>query len=145
MKHHIYLIDDDEDEVEFFTEAMRIMKQPVAFSTAKNCKEGLEKLTYFHPSLIFIDSNMPGICGLDCLLKILEMRPEKNYRIIFYSNTLNTALEEKAMKIGATFCLKKLTHIQTLASLLDNLVASSDLDVKDFLLELEKTVGKDRI
>ena len=68
MTKEILLIDDDTDELEVFTEALRSVDKNILCSQAKDLNEALEFLNYSSPAYIFIDYNMPKANGLECVV-----------------------------------------------------------------------------
>ncbi|HZY81932.1 MAG TPA: response regulator [Cyclobacteriaceae bacterium] len=59
------LIDDDEDDREFFLEVLGEIRPELKCITARNGREGLELLTGMadYPDIIFLDLNMPLMNG----------------------------------------------------------------------------------
>src|SRR5215212_2357558 len=95
MKKHILLIDDDEDEIEIFTDALE--KLPVSFNCtcASNADEAIRMLGKVSPDFIFIDYNMPKVNGLKCLEKIKKTKTARDIPVILYSNYIDEEVNKK--------------------------------------------------
>ena len=85
---HVLLVDDDEDDFVFFTEAVKNLPYRVKLSFAEN-GEVLLKLLDKHklPDIIFLDLNMPGKNGKECLNTIRANHIFDNLPIIIYSTS----------------------------------------------------------
>jgi DNA-binding NtrC family response regulator len=114
MTKEILLIDDDADELEVFSEALRSVDKNIQCSLARDLNEALEFLTYSSPAYIFIDYNMPKINGLEVVSEIKKIEKLANSRIILYSNHVSEEMNKKAMALGAYKCVKKPNMINVL-------------------------------
>jgi DNA-binding NtrC family response regulator len=114
MTKEILLIDDDADELEVFTEALRSVDKNIQCSQAQDLNEALEFLNYSSPAYIFIDYNMPKVNGLECVAEIKKIEKLDKSKIILYSNYISEEMNEKAMSLGAYKCVKKPNMINVL-------------------------------
>ena len=114
MTKEILLIDDDADELEVFSEALRSVDKNIQCSQATDLNEALEFLTYSSPAYIFIDYNMPKINGLEVVSEIKKMEKLANSKIVLYSNYISEEMNKKAMALGAYKCVKKPNMINVL-------------------------------
>ena len=114
MTREILLIDDDEDELEFFTEALYSIDKTIQCTQAINLDEALDFLKDSSPYYIFIDFNMPKMNGLECLTEIKKLSKLGQSRIILYSNFISEEMNQKAIALGAYACIKKPTMINVL-------------------------------
>ena len=64
-----FLADDDQDDTELFREALYDINPSIEFNFASNGKELVPKLqmSKHEPQIIFLDINMPGMNGWECL------------------------------------------------------------------------------
>ncbi|WP_276370933.1 response regulator [Chryseolinea sp. H1M3-3] len=60
-------IDDDEEDVEFFVEAIKTIDPACSCVTAVNGRDGLKTLEAVTPDIIFLDINMPVLNGKETL------------------------------------------------------------------------------
>jgi DNA-binding NtrC family response regulator len=107
MTKEILLIDDDEDELEVFTQALHSIDKTIKCSLAKNLTDALEFLSYCSPAYIFIDFNMPKVNGLECLPEIKKLNKLEKSRIVLYSNHISEEMNETATAMGVYRCVKK--------------------------------------
>ena len=114
----ILLIDDDEDEHIIFTDALRAAKINCNCSIANGWEQAKRILSVVIPDIIFLDYNMPGINGMECLKKLKQQNTFENVRMYLYSTGINDNQCKEALKIGANDCFKKPSSIEKLADLL---------------------------
>jgi DNA-binding response OmpR family regulator len=117
-----FLIDDDQDDQEIFTMALKETELPVTCVVAHDCSEALKKLSRgsaFIPDYIFIDLNMPRINGKECLREIRKQAHLKHVPIVMYSTSLNQRDIAETRQIGATTYIIKPSKISELASILN--------------------------
>ena len=90
----IMLIDDDEDDLDIFSQALMKIDPSIQFTGFKN---GMDAFKLFNdtatklPDLIFLDLNMPCMNGFECLKKIRENRLLNNTPVIIYSTVTRLA------------------------------------------------------
>lgn len=89
MKYkNILHIDDDNDDCEFFEQALRTVSK-AAYTAINNPIDALKKLTNqeINPDLIFMDVNMPFMSGPELLAEIKKRDLIKNIPVIFLSTS----------------------------------------------------------
>ena len=86
-----YLIDDDQDDREFFAMAISDIDNKITLETADSAVEAIARLkgAVFNPDLIFLDINMPRIDGWECLRELRKMDHLRDTPIVIYSTTEN--------------------------------------------------------
>ena len=114
MTKEILLIDDDADELDVFTEALRSVDKNIQCSQAKDLNEALDFLSFSSPAYIFIDYNMPKVNGLECVVEIKKIEKLENSKIILYSNYISEEMNQRAISLGAYKCVKKPSMINVL-------------------------------
>lgn len=114
MKKHIFIIDDDEDEILFFNEAIQTLRVPHTCSWASNGAQALQQLPYLLPDIIFVDYNMPGMNGIECIQAMKRISYCHSIPIILHSNKMDSDLRIKGLKAGATACIGKQNSLQKL-------------------------------
>jgi CheY-like chemotaxis protein len=109
----VFLIDDDQDDQLLFELAISDLEHPIKLSTVDDGINGLEALANpdFNPDFIFIDINMPKMTGLECMVKIKEIKRLKTVPIFIYSTSIDPDLAKNCKKLGATGVLEKQTSI----------------------------------
>lgn len=106
----IMFADDDDDDRMLFESALKKIKPETGFLGAAGGLEALEILDARKddlPHLLFLDINMPGFSGWQCLEKIRSNPAFDDLTIIMYSTSNNPLDIEKALLMGAfCFCTK---------------------------------------
>jgi CheY-like chemotaxis protein len=123
MKKHILLIDDDEDELEIFCDALNKLDGPFSCSQVKACDEALHLLKTFLPDYIFIDLNMPIVNGLQCISRIAEMNGGIVTTMILYSTSIDDKTKHAAISLGVKSCLIKPRETGQLAKKLKKILS----------------------
>ncbi len=113
---HVLLIDDDPEDHLFFEMAVSEMELPIECHFADNGVKGLAILSNqaFKPDFIFLDVNMPKMNGMECLVKIREIKRLNAIPIYMYSTSADKLLAEKCLKYGAEGLIKKETEISAI-------------------------------
>ena len=101
------MIDDDEDELRILTDALSEAGIDSKCTWATSPLQALDMLKYLSADFIFMDYNMPKMNGIECLIKIRELRHCDNIPVILYSSEISDPLLKLAGESGAQFCLKK--------------------------------------
>jgi len=98
----VLVVDDEEGIREFIAEALED-KHDVA--TARDADQALAALAARSFDLMLTDLKMPGLSGLELLVRAKELQPELEVIVLTAHGTVNTAVE--AMKQGAFDFLQK--------------------------------------
>ena len=105
MEKPVYclLIDDDEDDKEFFNHALRnidpdilLQYSPSGDDAIKNLKAGRYK-----PDYIFLDLNMMPMNGIESLAKIKKIAGCADTPVIIYSTLINENIKYQTLSLGA--------------------------------------------
>ncbi len=96
-------VDDDQEDREFFCDAMREIDPSITCLIAGS---GVEALTVLKsltelPDFIFLDINMPMMDGKQCLRKLKSIPEFSSIPVIMYSTSTNTAEIRECYKLGA--------------------------------------------
>jgi CheY-like chemotaxis protein len=120
----IVLIDDDIDDQEIFELALEQTQKPTKFIGFSNGKEAIREMSKpsFHSDLIFIDVNMPGMGGLECMKELKKLPHLRAIPMYFYTTSDNRSERNKLLTSGATEVITKPTGIKDLVDLLSNLL-----------------------
>ena len=112
-----YIVDDDLDDQQFLIEALTENDATVECTTATNGQEAidnLKKIGCLLPDAIFLDQNMPGLNGKQCLLELKSTASLKHIPVIMYSTSIDSQERETCLKIGAFYFLVKSFSYQKL-------------------------------
>src|SRR6186997_3477458 len=91
IKLHVFIADDDPEDIDFFKLAMHEIAEDVKLTVAKNGLELLDFLKVVIPDIIFLDINMPAMNGLDCLAQIRKQPSLDMVPVIIYSTAASKA------------------------------------------------------
>ncbi len=106
----IMIVDDDEDDLEFFCEAVMEIDASCAYVTATNGEEALQKLRQGKtklPDLIFLDLNMPRMDGKTCLRELKKDRELKNIPVIISTTSSHHKDRQETLRLGAVHFMTK--------------------------------------
>jgi CheY-like chemotaxis protein len=118
-RKNILLIDDDPDELLFFTKDLEKIGANAVCQWVSNGTKALDILENNPlPDIIFLDINMPKMNGLDCLKKIRQKKEFDKVPIILYSTFIDDTVEKVARILGASDCVTKPIQIQKLKELI---------------------------
>jgi len=144
---NILIIDDDDS----FGETLDIFLSGLKFKTnrALTGEQGLALVEQEHPDLVITDLKMPGISGLDVLLKTKEFDPNIQVILITAFEDMQTTI--KAMQLGAYDYIEKSMELERIKSIVNRALESKKLserleiatlgDTSEFQLE-NSLVGK---
>lgn len=139
----ILLAEDDEDDRQFFKEAIeRVHLNTVleVVSDGAYLIEYLRKSPEKLPHLIFLDLNMPRIDGFECLHEIRDVLKLKDLPIAIYSTSNASRDIEEAFKLGANIYIRKPSDINHLNQIIIKVVSinwhyhNNGLNLNNFVL-----------
>ncbi|MBC7850873.1 MAG: response regulator [Chitinophagaceae bacterium] len=107
MTKQILLIDDDEDEIDILTDAIKQTGKPIQCLYEKDPVLAIARLEHLQPDYIFVDYNMPKINGLECLAEIRKIGVIQKVPVILYSSNITEDVRMKATALGAAACIEK--------------------------------------
>jgi CheY-like chemotaxis protein len=118
-------VDDDNEDIEIFCEAVRDIDQSILCLVAKSAEEALQILhsEIELPSYIFLDINMPKIDGNMCLREIKKDSRLRKIPVIMYSTFSRRSDIEVYKKLEADFLVKQNSY-------------------RDLVRELKKVLGR---
>lgn len=118
------MIDDDIDDRDLFAIAIQGLDKEVELYTAADCTEAMHILKseeLFVPDCIFLDLNMPGLNGKECLPEIKKIPRLAGVPIIIYTTSSMQKDRNETLKLGAADFLTKESSIGQLRHSLKNL------------------------
>ena len=113
------IVDDDEDDREFFCEALDKIDDAIK---CMNVENGEKALAYLQdgqqtmPDYIFLDLNMPKLDGKECLVAIKKIDHLKEVPVIIYSTSNHPLDKEQTLQLGAHGFMHKKTEFESLCS-----------------------------
>ncbi len=126
-KKVLLYIDDDQEDIEFFREAVRSIDPSCVCLDARNGEEGLKLLSTLTPDYIFLDINMPVMDGKETLKSIQIDKRLNKLPVYMLSTTSNPREREVFRKLGAKACLIKPNSFNALCDTLKSYLKDSPL------------------
>jgi len=119
-KLYILLAEDDQDDRRFFKKVFDSLK---ITHTLSMCEDGLELMAYLDdtdklPHIIFLDINMPGKSGMECLRAIRSNSRYRDTTIAMYSSMSSEDTVEESFVRGANIFIKKPNDFDKLKKIL---------------------------
>ena len=121
----IFLADDDEDDRNFFNEAITELKMDnkvTVFKDGQDLMDYLEKPDSKLPHILFLDLNMPCKTGFDCLKEIRTNSRFKDISIAIYSTSSSEKDIEETFIGGANIYIKKPNDFNKLKKVIKDVV-----------------------
>ncbi len=115
------LIDDDQDDQEIFIIALNDSGQKINCSTANNALSGLRHLDDnpgAAPDYIFLDLNMPGMNGKQCLEEIKSRPFLKHVPVIIVSTSARPQDISETQQLGAAAFITKPSSVRSFSRML---------------------------
>ena len=140
-KQHVLLIDDDEDEPEIFSEALKKLKIAVDCYSVTSAEHAIRFLGEFVPDFIFVDYNMPKMNGLTCMKEIRKIKSLDGIPMVLYSNNLDKDVVAKATLLGVVTCIQKPSKMDVLVEKLKDVFLKDGKNGQDGL-EVQKAVNR---
>jgi len=125
---HIILADDDEADCLIFAEAFSEIKMNAIINIVNNGVQLMERLNMNniqYPLLLFLDLNMPGKNGLQCLKEIRSDEKLKDVFIAIYSTSDNEKDMEETFQNGANVYITKPADFNTLKQVLEKAIMTT--------------------
>jgi CheY-like chemotaxis protein len=125
--NNVLLIDDDQDDVELFEEALQHVAPSVSFRCITDEKKELADFLMQSgamPDLIFLDINLPSVNGWECLRRIRNEEPLCAVPVIMYTTTSQLSEKESAICSGAVGLITKPNDFRELERLLHSVLST---------------------
>ncbi len=116
-----FLIDDDLDDQEIFSVALKEAYPTMQCVFANDGLKALDKLTNdlsFVPDFIFIDINMPRMDGIQCLTELKKLPHLAAIPVYMYSTSAEPQTVVQCKHLGATDFVQKVSDIRKLEEIL---------------------------
>lgn len=123
----VFLIDDDSDDQEIFSFALKRADDNTECIFANDGIEAIEKIKKeesFIPDFIFIDMNMPRMNGSACLAEIRKIERIRKVPVYIYSTASDPVSIEENMKLGAKEFIVKPSNIDELTGILKKIISN---------------------
>ncbi len=119
---HIVVADDDRDDLDFFTDALKDNCPGIIVTVAEDGSELLYMLNKISlPDIIVLDLNMPRISGKDCLKALRKDNKYEKVSIVIYSTSSNSKDIEECLYYGANHYVTKPSSMHAISTLVKKL------------------------
>jgi DNA-binding response OmpR family regulator len=122
--NHIVLADDDENDNNVFRNAIVKADPGISLEVIKQGDRLISHISNRKPDLLFLNINLPGKNGFECLLDIRTLL-KLNTPVIMYADTSDTTDIKNAYRLGANYFLTKPPSPDLLVSILQILIQPS--------------------
>lgn len=141
----ILLAEDDEDDRQFFKEAIEKMNLNTVLEMVT---DGVYLIDYLRdnpskkPHLLFLDLNMPRKDGFECLKEIRNDLGMTDLPIAIYSTSNASVDMEEAFRLGANIYIRKPSDFEMLKKIIAKVVSinwhyhNNGLNIKNFVLSI---------
>jgi len=140
---HIFLAEDDDDDSQFFYEAVTDMADA---ANVVRAKDGIELMQFLHtpetrPDIIFLDINMPRKNGFQCLNEIRANQQYKELPVIVFSTSSAADVINNMYDAGANAFVVKPSDFNEWKTIIKKVMitdwkAGSKPDLKNFPLSI---------
>ncbi|HEX2535614.1 MAG TPA: response regulator [Chitinophagaceae bacterium] len=103
----ILLVEDDPDDGALFTECLGSIHPACRLQWLSRCEPVMEALDRNPPDLVFLDINLPGADGFECLKSIFDHPRHRYMPVVMYSSSPNPRDIYISYGLGATLYLQK--------------------------------------
>jgi len=120
----ILLIDDDEDDRDFFQLALADINNDIGFLSAESGYEAFDLLQNNKlPNYIFLDLNMPGMSGRECLTELKSNHAFKSIPVVIFSTSSDPRDIKETKQLGAIDFITKPSKISDLVNAINNFLS----------------------
>lgn len=134
--NYILLCDDDDDDRFFFKDVINELNDDILVKSVNNYDQLHNELNNNQaPDILFLDLNMPGKTGFDCIEMIKTQQHHQKFPIVIYSTSATKRDLEETYTKGAHLYMQKASNIQTLKKNLTRVLQTS----RQNLLNINKT------
>jgi len=121
---HIVLAEDDRDDRLFFKNAFKGLKINNKLTI---CEDGIALMDYLKdieplPHILFLDLNMPGKNGMECLKELRANSRYADLSIAIYTSLKSPAIDEETLIAGANIFIRKPNEPEVMQKILQEVV-----------------------
>jgi len=118
----IFIADDDTDDLLLFSDALERIDPAIKLENVRNGIELLSLLSHIKPDLLFLDLEMPGKNGLECMVEIRKAPQYINLPIVVFSSTSRPANIDTAYEMGADLFFVKPANYNDLVNSISSIL-----------------------
>ena len=120
---NILFADDDEDDRNFFKQALKELPLKTNLTTVNDgdelmnyLAENMEQL----PDVVFLDINMPNKSGIECLEEIKQHKKLKGLPVVMFSTSYENKAINMLFKNGADIYVRKPNDLEQLKQVIQH-------------------------
>ena len=120
----ILYVDDDQEDLEIFEEAINTISSSIKFLSARSAVDALELLGQQKelPNMIFVDINMPVMSGKEFLKTVKINRQLRNIPVVMYTTSRQQTEKDECKQLGAKDFITKPATFPILIEKLKNAI-----------------------
>ncbi|HVE60704.1 MAG TPA: response regulator [Chitinophagaceae bacterium] len=121
-----FIVDDDADDIDFFSDALREVDPSIKCVSATNGEEALQKLKAWTgplPDFIILDLNLPRMNGKKCLTEIKKTEILNGIPVVIYSTATEKNIIEEMKTLGAAYFISKPNRLSVLRDAIRHLLS----------------------
>lgn len=124
MPSQVLLVEDDEDDQLFFQEALQKVAPQAKCTIARDGQSALEMLQakQIVPDCIFMDINMPGMGGLECLIHLKRDKHLRHIPVIILSTSNDESAQRHVNTLRAEAYFTKPATLRELQQLISRCI-----------------------
>src|SRR2546421_5501428 len=112
----VSLVEDDSSFVLLWQRTLSKNKRIKIVSTHTTAEEALTELPHHKPDVVLMDIKLPGMNGIECLKRLLQIRPPLLLQVLMLTEYEDNKLVFEALKAGASgYLLKDRISVRDLA------------------------------
>jgi len=127
----VMLIDDSEADRKLFREILKAIDASIDYIFFSNAPAALAYLSQpdaKKPDYIFLDVNMPGMDGIECLARLKKINDVAHIPVYMYSTGHPKSYAETAMLLGAAGCYEKTINFEASIPQLSSLLKGAGIN-----------------
>ena len=124
----VYIVDDDNDDLEIFTEILSEIDDSIKCISFVNGREALNLLMeegIILPDFIFVDLNMPVMNGFEFLKAIKKHDNLVGLPVIIYTTSSEQKHKDEVKRLGASSFITKPSDLHELKRELDKVITGA--------------------
>jgi len=124
MIQSVFLIEDDDDDVRLFKEALKTISSHTHLESASNGMDALKylKTAIIKPDIIFSDMNMPIMNGIEFLKAIKAMEDFHQIPVVMLTTSTSPVHKQLVSELGARQLVVKPTDFNTLCACIKSFI-----------------------
>ena len=120
------MVDDNPIDSEIFRKVVQSIDASVQVTFAVNGANAIDIVSKGKPDMIFLDSLMPIMDGIECLTKLKANRNTRKIPVVLYTSSENATEHELALRLGAFHLVRKSGNIEKLTGEIRQMISFAE-------------------